>query len=683
MADQTASLEVIITSEMAQVRADVSDLAGKIEKLDTSQVKGAAAASHHANEINQFAKSAEHGAKQVENLAKHIEFLGTGFRQARGIFLGGAFTFGFEQLIAGAAKFDLEAEKMARIMNGNAEAGSAWVAMAKIAGVEAQRMEMSFGHLSNIIQMNNGALGRLGIASQTATGQLLPLSEVINNTADWFQKNAGASNEAGVAMELFGRSGQSLLPILEQGRAGIAKNTEELKKLGFVMDQETLQRNAAFARSLEEAKLAAEGLFLKLGNALLPGIAALGQAIANNIPLMDAWIAAINRAISYVIGFIEGMTGQTLAVSDAANGLAALTANQGSYGDATDLAQHATKRNTDAIDDQIQTLKDQKSAMEGVLDVQVAQLKAQAQQEAFTDKVKSLQQRKADDEKRIANDSVKYQQDLLSGNLSNLQSVLDDAQKAKEDEAKVDLEISKATTDNKRNLEIKALEEQKKERAKDFDQQIKELERMKQEMTKAAQDGAAGIGQAFGTLPAMAGSAGGKMGEAIKFAVDSSTEGMGKRMGEKFEASLKSHDFSAVARTIGEAIGQGIAAGIGQEADKKLNTYWKGVGDRWDNLKNNIINGRGLNFTANADPNSDLLFGSFNRAAGGYVQPGRTSIVGEHGPELITGGPQGTTVTPTGGMGGTIIVQIDGAEVARAMSNSTQARSRGVRMSFA
>jgi len=554
-------------------------------------------------------------------------------------------------------------------------------------GLETEVLRKGFGKLSGEIATGGKILDELGIAYQTTGGHAMAVNEVILNAADYFHAHAGASNEAYIATQLFGKSGAELIPILEQGRAGIGKLTEELRKMGFVMDQETLNRNAAFAHELERVKLAAEGLAIRLGNALLPGIAALGQAILNNDGIINAWIAAINRAVSFVIGFVEGITGQTLAVSELSQQLGAVTDAAGAYGDAANLGGKAARNNTDAIDDQIAALRNQDAAMQAVIDDQIKQLQLEAQQEAFADKKKSLLQRKADDERRIAEDGVKYQQDLLSGNLNNLQGILDDARKAKEDEAKVDGEIAKATTDFKRNEEIRGLEAQKKERSKDFADQIKALEDAKKEMVKSAQAGVAGMGEAFGALPGMASKTGADMQKALKFAIVEGSENIGKEASKRIMGALFTPEtgdemnsspgsnldikWSALGKAIGGAIADGAITVFGD----KIKSYFHNDIDVSPGAQ-------GLYGSSTAYGGNNPVQPRGGRAAGGPVQGGSSYLVGEQGPEVVTMGGNGH-VTPNHQLGTTVIVHIDGAEVARAMSGQTQSRSRGVRMAFA
>jgi hypothetical protein len=60
--------------------------------------------------------------------------------------------------------------------------------------------------------------------------------------ADRIYKLTDPADKARVATELFGRAGADLLPLFEQGAAGIAKATAEARKLGYSFSDDTLKK---------------------------------------------------------------------------------------------------------------------------------------------------------------------------------------------------------------------------------------------------------------------------------------------------------------------------------------------------------------------------------------------------------------------------------------------------------
>lgn len=94
------------------------------------------------------------------------------------------------------------------------------------------------------------ALAQFGLSMTDAQGHALPLSEVLGKVADKFVSLPDRTQKAHMAMRLFGRGGASIIPLLNQGSAGIKKYSEEFDELGGGIGQ-------GFA---EEAKKAGEAL---------------------------------------------------------------------------------------------------------------------------------------------------------------------------------------------------------------------------------------------------------------------------------------------------------------------------------------------------------------------------------------------------------------------------------------
>ena len=66
-------------------------------------------------------------------------------------------------------------------------------------------------------------LKKLGISAVDASGRMRPLDQLMLDIADKFSKLPNDGNKAAMAMDLFGRSGINLIPMLNEGRAALEK----------------------------------------------------------------------------------------------------------------------------------------------------------------------------------------------------------------------------------------------------------------------------------------------------------------------------------------------------------------------------------------------------------------------------------------------------------------------------
>lgn len=98
-------------------------------------------------------------------------------------------------------------------------------------GIKMLGRAMSEGDASKAGQ----SLRDLGVAATDANGNLRPTIDVLMDVADQFSNAAQDANKTKIAMELFGRSGVDMVPMLNQGRGAIEAMMKEAQQLGFVI----------------------------------------------------------------------------------------------------------------------------------------------------------------------------------------------------------------------------------------------------------------------------------------------------------------------------------------------------------------------------------------------------------------------------------------------------------------
>lgn len=119
----------------------------------------------------------------------------------------------------------------------------------------------------------------------------------------------GAAKTA-AAMDLFGRSGTALIPLLNKGSAGIAQLRDEAEKLGIVIDERGVKRAEQFRAASAKLHGTLVGLKNQAISALLPSITELVERVS-------AWVAANRELIqSLISGVVEALmyVGKALAI---------------------------------------------------------------------------------------------------------------------------------------------------------------------------------------------------------------------------------------------------------------------------------------------------------------------------------------------------------------------------------
>jgi TP901 family phage tail tape measure protein len=113
-------------------------------------------------------------------------------------------------------------------------------------------------------------LAAMGISATDASGQLRPIHDVLMDVADRFQRYEDGAGKAALAMNLFGRAGAQMIPILNMGRDGLAQMGEEARRLGMVVDTETSKKAASFNDTLTKLNRTWDGFIIQVSARLLP-----------------------------------------------------------------------------------------------------------------------------------------------------------------------------------------------------------------------------------------------------------------------------------------------------------------------------------------------------------------------------------------------------------------------------
>ena len=112
------------------------------------------------------------------------------------------------------------------------------------------------------------AIGLLKLNAAQLKG--LSLEGQLQLIADQFQRIKNPADQTRVAVELFGRSGEQLVPLLRQGGAAIGELTKEADRLGITLDGRTVRSIDAADKALKKLKAT---------------LSAFGSGIAGNIAL--------------------------------------------------------------------------------------------------------------------------------------------------------------------------------------------------------------------------------------------------------------------------------------------------------------------------------------------------------------------------------------------------------------
>lgn len=233
----------------------------------------------------------------LENLKDSVKNVGHGLNQMSTAMLsaGGAITGAFVGAGLKFASVSDTIDKMSIRTGIAVDELQTLTYAAKLSGI-------SFGTLETAIKLMHrnldNAKAGMGQAAQALATLGIDINEIISlSPVEQFKRLANAistipdpGTRAALAMDLFGRSGAELLPLLMIGAAGIDQMGEKLKQLGFYLDETSIKAGTELNNALDTLKTGWTVTIAKLGEQA--GLSSLINGLIEVVSTINKWISA-------------------------------------------------------------------------------------------------------------------------------------------------------------------------------------------------------------------------------------------------------------------------------------------------------------------------------------------------------------------------------------------------------
>lgn len=191
--------------------------------------------------------------------------------------------------------FGDQLNKEAQQLGVTTEALSGLSHAAKLSGLEHDQLKDGMKDLGKIMHdsMRDPAsetaelFKMLGVQLTDSQGDLRATDDVLGQLADVFQHLPDGADKSAVAMKLMGESGMRLIPMLNEGSAGIDRMKSEAEALGVVWSEDTSQAAADFNTEIGILKASIAGFVQQTTQLWLPTLVKAAE-----------WINETNRLIS-------------------------------------------------------------------------------------------------------------------------------------------------------------------------------------------------------------------------------------------------------------------------------------------------------------------------------------------------------------------------------------------------
>lgn len=160
---------------------------------------------------------------------------------------------------------------------------------AQLADVDLEALSKAVKKLStNMFEASQNATGpaaeafaALGVSVQDAEGKSRSATEVIGALADRFARMPDGVEKTALAIKIFGRAGADMIPMLNEGSAGLEQLYTEAERLGVVLDEETGKAAERFNDNLTRLGKTKDGIITKITAGMLPALSNLTDELAN------------------------------------------------------------------------------------------------------------------------------------------------------------------------------------------------------------------------------------------------------------------------------------------------------------------------------------------------------------------------------------------------------------------
>ena len=181
---------------------------------------------------------------------------------------------------------------------------------AKLSDVTIEQLQMGLTKLNKgISETANGtgevskSFSAMGISVKNADGSLKNSAQVLNDIADKFATYQDGANKSALAIQIFGKSGAELIPLLNQGSDGLKRMGDELQRLGGVVTADAAKNAGLFNDNMDKLGVTISALGRSFANTILPYMIRFSQELltarANGLGLIDtlALLGSLNGRV--------------------------------------------------------------------------------------------------------------------------------------------------------------------------------------------------------------------------------------------------------------------------------------------------------------------------------------------------------------------------------------------------
>lgn len=132
---------------------------------------------------------------------------------------------------------------------------------------------------------------QLGVSLYDANGHLKTATELLPEIANCMRSQETATQKSYIATTLFGKSGQGLIQMLEQGSEGLNELANDAEHLGIVLEDDVLNVAGEYDDAMNRLQTSLQGVQFAIAQKVLPVLTPLVESLTECIAANREWIA--------------------------------------------------------------------------------------------------------------------------------------------------------------------------------------------------------------------------------------------------------------------------------------------------------------------------------------------------------------------------------------------------------
>lgn len=145
----------------------------------------------------------------------------------------------------------------------------------------------------------------LGVSLTDTNGNVKSAEDVLLGSIDALARMEDTTKRNDLATQMFGKSYQEMLPLLNAGGDGIKALMQEAEDYGMVMSDEAVKASAEFTDSMTRLQGTAQGLKNTLGAELLPSITLITDGLADLLAGNEGAVDTIKQGADELLGRVS------------------------------------------------------------------------------------------------------------------------------------------------------------------------------------------------------------------------------------------------------------------------------------------------------------------------------------------------------------------------------------------